>query len=51
MCYKLQFSPPVVFTQSGSFAIVNQEYRASLGDRDSDDYKQLAAEIEKEVGK
>jgi len=45
------FSLPVLLTQSGRFTIVNQAYRASLADRDSSDYKQMSAEIEKEVGK
>ena len=50
-CYSARLSLPVLFTQSGRFDIVNQEYRASLADKNSDDYKQLAAEIKNEVGK
>ena len=50
-CYSARLSLPVLFTQGGRFDIVNQEYRASLADKNSDDYKHLAAEIENEVGK
>ena len=42
-------SLPVLFTYRGGFAIINQEYRASLADRDSEDYKQLAADVKDAV--
>jgi len=50
-CYSVLLFLPVLFTQGGRFDIVNQEYRESLADKNSDDYKQLAAEIKNEVGK
>ncbi|KAK2186502.1 hypothetical protein NP493_198g04025 [Ridgeia piscesae] len=47
--YKGPDCEAVLFTHGGRFDIVNQEFRASLADRDSDDYKQLAAEVKNEI--